>query len=70
MVAGVTGFVGIVGPLLHTYELPPEAVSVTVVPLQTVSFGEKEIAAVGDAITFTVMEAVSEHPAALVAVTV
>jgi hypothetical protein len=54
---------------VHTYPVPPLAVSVAEVPVQTVeSFAETT--AVGCGVTFTIIVAVSVHPIALVAITV
>ena len=58
-----------VAPLLHIYELPPEAVSVVELPLHTVSL--PVIAAVSELPTVTVTVAESTQPPdALVPVTV
>ena len=53
----------------HKYVLPPEAVSVMIVPLQIELLGPTEIDAVGTATTFTVTVSVA-MPHELVTVTV
>ena len=57
----------VIAPVLHEYEVPPVAVRVAVAPAHIVGLFT---VGVGSAFTVTVPEAVSVHPAALVAVTV
>jgi len=59
-----------VAPVLHEYDTPPDAVSVTVAGVQKVVAPDGVMAAVGLALTVTVPLAVALHPEALVAVTV
>ena len=58
----------VVALLLHKYELPPEAVSVVLLPIQIDV--PPEIEAIGSALTCTNLLATAEQPPALVTVTV
>ena len=59
----------VVAVVFHTYDVPPEAVSVALCPLQIVWL-EGVTCAVGTAFTFTEPDAVALQFAALVTVTV
>ena len=64
---GLTEMEAVFCPLLQEYEVPPEAVSVVVSPLQmTLS---PVMAGVGSGLTVTVTEVAAEHPLASVTVT-
>ena len=64
---GLTEMEAVFCPLLQEYEVPPEAVSVVVSPLQiTLS---PVMAGVGSGFTVTVTEVAAEHPLASVTVT-
>jgi hypothetical protein len=69
MLLELTVIAAVVGPLLHAYVPPPEAVNVTVPGLQKVVAPDGVIVAVGLELTDTVPLAVAVHPAALVTVT-
>lgn len=56
-----------VAPVLHEYEIPPVAVSVTLAPLQMLALLGVTF---GWGVTFTVRDAVAVQPLALVTVTV
>jgi hypothetical protein len=60
----------VVAPLLHRYEVAPDAVSVTEPPWQKVVGPLAAIETVGRAFTVIVLEAVAEHPFVFVPVTV
>ena len=62
--AGVTVMDGVVAPVDHRYETPPEAVSVTAAPAH-VDDGPL-IAAAGSGLTVTSFAALAEHPLAFV----
>ena len=65
--AGLTEMEVVFCPLLHEYEVPPEAVRVVNSPLQmTLS---PVMAGVGSGLTVTVTEVAAEHPLASVTVT-
>ena len=75
--AGETEIAAVFWPELHTYDVPPEAVSVTAAPLQMIPslLVVPEVSAMamaGDGMAFTVIVcvAVAIHPLAFVAVTV
>ena len=58
----------VVAPVLHEYEVPPLAVSVTLPPVQILAVAG-EIEAVGSGLTLTVRDVVAVHPFASVTVT-
>ena len=65
--AGVTEMEVVFCPLLHEYEVPPEAINVVDSPLQiTLS---PVMAGVGNGLTVTVTEVAAEQPLASVTVT-
>ena len=77
VVVGITVMAAVAAPVLHTYVVPPEAVSVAEAPLQmipsllaTPEVSVTAMAGVGSGFTVMVVEAVAEQPAALVTVTV
>ena len=51
-----------VEPPVHAYVVPPDAVSVTLLPLHIVADGETDIVADGIAFTVTVLVVVPEQP--------
>lgn len=65
---GLTVMLAVVSPVLHEKVVPPLAVRVALAPgqMETVA---GEIDAVGNGVTFTVRDAVPEHPLPSVAVT-
>jgi hypothetical protein len=60
----------VVAPLLHRYEVAPDAVNVTEPPWQKVVGPLAAIETVGRAFTVTDLDAVTLHPLAFVPVTV
>ena len=70
MVVGVTTTtpVALVVPSLNRYVLPPVAVRLTLVPLQTVTLAGARVA-VTEGLTVTVADAMAEQPCAEVTVT-
>ena len=67
---GTTVIEAVTAEVLHKYVLPPETVSVTEFPEQTLREGAAVMLGVGNAFTATLCVAVAEHPKRLVAVTV